>query len=137
MRLGRAAARACPEAREGAGRRGYHIRRAEPAPRFGEGARRRAPALQAVSSLIRPSPKTLVVPLRQASIPAVKPRTPFLAMLVGLALAAVLPALADHAVDDLVEDAQRALEDCLRDEPDWRGLLRVEPIEFNASASLN
>jgi hypothetical protein len=28
------------------------------------------------------------------------------------------------------EDAQRALEDCLRDEPDWRGLLRVEEIEF-------
>jgi hypothetical protein len=23
-------------------------------------------------------------------------------------------------------DAQRALEDCLRDEPDWRGLLHVE-----------
>jgi hypothetical protein len=23
------------------------------------------------------------------------------------------------------QDAQRALEDCLRDEPDWRGLLRV------------
>jgi hypothetical protein len=28
------------------------------------------------------------------------------------------------------EDAQRALEDCLRDEPDWSGLLRVEEIEF-------
>jgi hypothetical protein len=24
------------------------------------------------------------------------------------------------------EDAQRELEDCLRDEPEWRGLLRVE-----------
>jgi hypothetical protein len=28
------------------------------------------------------------------------------------------------------QDAQRALEDCLRDEPGWRGLLRVEEIEF-------
>jgi hypothetical protein len=28
------------------------------------------------------------------------------------------------------EDAQRASEDCLRDEPGWRGLLRVEEIEF-------
>jgi hypothetical protein len=27
------------------------------------------------------------------------------------------------------EDAQRALEDCLRDEPEWRGQLRVEEIE--------
>jgi hypothetical protein len=27
-------------------------------------------------------------------------------------------------------DARRALDDCLRDEPDWRGLLRVEEIEF-------
>ena len=27
------------------------------------------------------------------------------------------------------EDAQRALEDCLGDEHDWRGLLRVEEIE--------
>ena len=28
------------------------------------------------------------------------------------------------------QDGQRALADCLRDEPDWRGLLRVEEIEF-------
>lgn len=28
------------------------------------------------------------------------------------------------------EAAQRALEDCLRDEPDSRGFLRVEEIEF-------
>jgi hypothetical protein len=28
------------------------------------------------------------------------------------------------------QDAQRALEDCLRDEPESRGLLRVEEIEF-------
>ena len=30
-------------------------------------------------------------------------------------------------------DAERALEDCLRDEPAWRGLLRVEEIEFSAA----
>ena len=36
------------------------------------------------------------------------------------------------------EDAQRALEDCLRDERDWRGLLRVEEVEFSsAKTSLN
>lgn len=29
------------------------------------------------------------------------------------------------------EDAQRALEDCLRDEPDWRDVLRVVPIELD------
>jgi hypothetical protein len=28
------------------------------------------------------------------------------------------------------QDAHDALEDCLRDEPDWRGLLRVEEVEF-------
>jgi hypothetical protein len=28
------------------------------------------------------------------------------------------------------EDAQRALEDCLRDEPQWHGLLSVEQIEL-------
>jgi hypothetical protein len=28
------------------------------------------------------------------------------------------------------QDAQRALEDCLRDEPEWHGLLRVQEIEF-------
>jgi hypothetical protein len=33
------------------------------------------------------------------------------------------------------EDARRALEDCLRDEPDWRGLLRVEAIEFTATST--
>ncbi len=27
------------------------------------------------------------------------------------------------------EDAQRALEDCLRDEPQWQGLLHVEAVE--------
>jgi hypothetical protein len=36
------------------------------------------------------------------------------------------------------QDAQRALEDCLRDEPDSRDLLRVEEIEFaGASQSPN
>lgn len=29
------------------------------------------------------------------------------------------------------EDAQRALEDCLRDEPGWRGQLRVEAVELD------
>jgi hypothetical protein len=27
------------------------------------------------------------------------------------------------------QDAQRALEDCLRDEPEWRGLLRDETVD--------
>jgi hypothetical protein len=31
------------------------------------------------------------------------------------------------------QDAHRALEDCLRDEPDWRGLVRVEEIELQTS----
>jgi hypothetical protein len=36
------------------------------------------------------------------------------------------------------EDAQRALEGCLRDEPDWRGQLWAEEIELtNASLSEN
>jgi hypothetical protein len=29
------------------------------------------------------------------------------------------------------EDAQRALEDCLRDEPQWDGLLHVEAVELD------
>ncbi len=29
------------------------------------------------------------------------------------------------------EDAQRALEDCLRDEPQWQGLLHVEAVELD------
>ena len=32
-------------------------------------------------------------------------------------------------------DAQRALEECLRDEPEWRTLLRVEEIEFSGASS--
>jgi hypothetical protein len=36
------------------------------------------------------------------------------------------------------QDAQRALEDCLPDESEWRGMLRVEEIEFSgASLSKN
>ena len=35
------------------------------------------------------------------------------------------------------EDAQRALEGCLRDEPEWRGLLQVAPIELEAGLSAN
>jgi len=32
------------------------------------------------------------------------------------------------------DEAERALEDCLRDEPEWRGLLRVEEIEFSVGS---
>jgi hypothetical protein len=35
------------------------------------------------------------------------------------------------------QDAQRALEDCLRDEPQWQGLLSIAPVELTAEASLN
>ena len=35
------------------------------------------------------------------------------------------------------EDAQRALTECLRDEPEWRGLLGIEQIELLGDASLN
>jgi S1-C subfamily serine protease len=35
------------------------------------------------------------------------------------------------------EDAQRALEDCLHDEPQWRGLLGVAVVELSAETSLN
>jgi hypothetical protein len=37
------------------------------------------------------------------------------------------------------EDAQRALEDCLRHEPQWRGLLGVDQIDVpdDAPPSLN
>jgi hypothetical protein len=43
---------------------------------------------------------------------------------------------ADDAIDVFIrpEDAQRALQDCLRDDPDWRGLLRVEEIDFSATS---
>jgi hypothetical protein len=44
-----------------------------------------------------------------------------------------------EAIDVFVcdEDAQRALEDCLRDEPSWRGHLRVEEVELAPSAHSN
>jgi hypothetical protein len=36
------------------------------------------------------------------------------------------------------QDADRALEECLRDEPQWRGLLSVVEIELSADqTSLN
>jgi hypothetical protein len=36
------------------------------------------------------------------------------------------------------EDAQRALEDCLRDEPEWEGLLHIAELELErASPSPN
>jgi hypothetical protein len=35
------------------------------------------------------------------------------------------------------QDAQRALEDCLRDEPQWRGLLNVAVVELSAETSPN
>src|SRR5438034_11710428 len=35
------------------------------------------------------------------------------------------------------DDARRALEDCLRDEPDWRRLLRVAELELETSISPN
>jgi hypothetical protein len=35
------------------------------------------------------------------------------------------------------QDAQRALEDCLRDEPQWCGLLSVTEVELSADTSLN
>jgi hypothetical protein len=31
-------------------------------------------------------------------------------------------------------DAWRALEECLRDEPEWRTLLRVQEIEFSGAS---
>jgi hypothetical protein len=34
-------------------------------------------------------------------------------------------------------DAQRALEDCLRDEPQWRGPLHVEEIELSDAPSVS
>jgi hypothetical protein len=30
------------------------------------------------------------------------------------------------------QDAQRALDECLHDEPEWRGLLRVEEVELRS-----
>ena len=48
-----------------------------------------------------------------------------------LCLYALVEAGDPEAIDVYLceEDAQHALEDCFRDEPSWRGLLRVEEIE--------
>jgi hypothetical protein len=35
------------------------------------------------------------------------------------------------------QDAQRALEECLRDEPQWQGLLNIAEIELAAENSPN
>lgn len=42
-----------------------------------------------------------------------------------------------EAIDVFVceEDAQRALAECLRDEPEWRTLVRVQEIEFSGASS--
>jgi hypothetical protein len=32
------------------------------------------------------------------------------------------------------QDAERALEDCLRDEPEWRGILEVTDVEFSSAS---
>jgi hypothetical protein len=33
------------------------------------------------------------------------------------------------------DEAERALEDCLQDEPGWRGLLHVREIQLDADAT--
>jgi hypothetical protein len=33
------------------------------------------------------------------------------------------------------DDADRALAECLRDEPEWRGLLRVQELELDSQAA--
>jgi hypothetical protein len=49
-----------------------------------------------------------------------------------------LTELHDPEAIELFITAKRALEDCLRDEPQWLGLLRVEEIELSADkTSLN
>jgi hypothetical protein len=41
-----------------------------------------------------------------------------------------------EAIDVFIrpEDAQCALQDCLRDEPAWRGQLRIQEIELSATS---
>ena len=50
-------------------------------------------------------------------------------------LYALVEAADPEAIDVYLcgQDAQHALEDCLRDQPDWPGLLRVEEVEFSAT----
>jgi hypothetical protein len=44
-----------------------------------------------------------------------------------------LPPLTEVAIELFIteEDARPALEDCLRDEPRWRGLLEVSEVELD------
>jgi hypothetical protein len=35
------------------------------------------------------------------------------------------------------QDAQQALDDCLRDEPQWRGLLRIMEVDLSTETSQN
>ena len=48
-------------------------------------------------------------------------------------LYALVEASDSEAIDVYLcaHDAQHALEDCLRDEPDWRGLLEVTEVELD------
>ena len=50
-------------------------------------------------------------------------------------LYALIEAGDPEAIDVYVreEDARRALEDCLRDEPGWSGLLGAQQIELSAN----
>jgi hypothetical protein len=48
-------------------------------------------------------------------------------------LSALVEAGDPQAIDVYLceQDAQRAVEDCLRDEPEWRGVLEVKEIELD------
>jgi hypothetical protein len=56
----------------------------------------------------------------------------------GMRLYALVEAGDPEAIDVYLceQDAQRALEDCLRDEPQWQVLLRVEEIELSERPDL-
>jgi hypothetical protein len=53
----------------------------------------------------------------------------------------ILYGVLDAQIHEIVEffsssaDAERFIEDCLRDEPDWTAILSVEPIEFETSTN--
>jgi hypothetical protein len=51
-------------------------------------------------------------------------------------LYALLEASDPEAIDVFLceDDAQHALEDCLRDEPEWLNLLRVEEIDLSGAS---
>lgn len=59
--------------------------------------------------------------------------------LASIRLYALVQAGDPEAIDVYLseEDAQRALQDCLFDEPEWRGLVRLAAIELDASVSPN